>query len=111
MCTFCDAGHFDRCFHYGSRFGQPRRCRGRVCAILSQLCQAHVALLDSMAIEEEFAVEISDEDAECVSTSILVLHTSLTSLCSKITSVGEAIDYIAKTPEGEQVFSIAHHKA
>merc|ERR1712093_856113 len=36
-----------------------------------------------MAIEEEFAIEIPDEEAD------------------QITTVGQAIDYISKTPEGE----------
>lgn len=36
-----------------------------------------------MAIEEEFTIEIPDEEAD------------------KITTVGQAIDYIANTPEGE----------
>jgi acyl carrier protein len=39
-----------------------------------------------MAIEEEFSIEIPDAEAD------------------NITTVQEAIDYIAKTPEGEQIY-------
>lgn len=62
-----------------------------------------------MAIEEEFAVEMSDEEAEFVFTlsphpvspiSVALLTYPPPVTYSKITTVGEAISYIEKTPEG-----------